>query len=722
MTAGLLINGCGGDGDENLNIGQSRAYLKQAANCDDLLDMLKADALAKMNARINQKMTWILYEDEQNANSGWGWNWGYGSSADDAYMASEPESRSSDGNSKQSSQPPSEDSGGNNSGDSDRDYSRTNTQHDDVDEADIVKTDGTYIYLLHGQEFLVLTAWPAVELAQYSSLGIEGNPIEMYVTDTGKVVVYSTVNGAPVYSAAGLSPRDTYSDWGNSYDSNSGPSDAKYGYPENSLTKVTVLELDNAQPSVTSELYFEGRYTSSRRVGQFVRTVLEGASFGPKMNYYVAYHGDVQSAMEAYEKLRAENVQILADSTLADWLPYYMVRSDSGVDAYLSSCEGFHVPTAGTTEYGMTQIQAIDLDSPNSLPYGISVVGSADTVYSSVDMMVLATRGWIDQSALNYATRGDSGGNSGQISTSYTHLHAFDLAADPARPMYTASGSVAGTVHNQFSIDEYNNHLRVATTDDRLIYNYYWQTESANNVFVLHAEQGELVEAGSVRDLAPTERIYSARFLGNRGYLVTFRQVDPLFVIDLSNPAKPVVLGELKIPGFSEYMHPLGENHLLTIGRDGGLALQIFDVTDPVHPVQKHKYQFSSSSYGYSEAESNHKAFTYYASRGLLAFPYVGHTNWNYSSRSSLELFDIDTDKGISPRGSIDHTDLLSKAKSSGYCNGYYGVEVRRGVFIDDYVYSVSYGGIKVNHIDDLDELITSVDLEVPKSQYYGCY
>jgi len=128
--------------------------------------------------------------------------------------------------------------------------------------------------------------------------------------------------------------------------------------------------------------------------------------------------------------------------------------------------------------------------------------------------------------------------------------------------------------------------------------------------------------------------------------------------------------------------------------------------------------------YGYSEAQSNHKAFTYYASHGLLAFPFVGWGNYDGTMRSSLELFDIDKDLGIQPRGSIDHTALFGEAPDPyGYCGGYYGMEVRRGLFLEDFVYSISYGGVVVNHIDDLTTPVASLALSAPmNSSYSGCY
>jgi hypothetical protein len=517
------------------------------------------------------------------------------------------------------------------------------------------------------------------------------------------------------------------------------------------MTKLTVLKLAGFKPQLVAEQYFEGGYTSSRRVGQYVRTVLQGSSHGPALEYWpqnLNYDATPAQTIKALEALRASNTAKIQGSTLTDWLPYQFTRTGGDVQATLPQCQEFYVPTAGSTAYGLTQIEALDLANPTATPRGASIVGQVNTVYSSEGTMVLAAQAWLDPWTMGGVpvppraagdgvavgaptepapSPGEATGKASaplvsMISTAYSHLHTFDLAADPAIPIYRASGTVPGSILNQFSIDEHEGHIRVATTDQ--LYNpSTYESEQLNHVFVL-AEQGStLAVTGSIEGLAPGERIYSTRFLGDKGYVVTFRQVDPLFALDLSDPTAPAVLGELKIPGFSEYMHPLDEAHLLTIGQneDRSLALQIFDVSDPVHPKQMHKYAFSGSEWGYSEAQSNHKAFTYYPSRKLLAFPFVGQGNNGYGMRSSLELFHIDLVDGIKRLGSVDHSAMFA-SNPQGYCGGYYGVDVRRGIFMDDFVYSVSYGGIIANDVKALTAPIATLPLPAPVNEAYGCY
>jgi len=252
--------------------------------------------------------------------------------------------------------------------------------------------------------------------------------------------------------------------------------------------------------------------------------------------------------------------------------------------------------------------------------------------------------------------------------------------------------------------------------------------QSVSHVFVLGQQGASLGVQGDVGDLAPNEQIYSARFVGDRGYVVTFRQVDPLFVIDLAVPTAPRVAAELKIPGFSEYMHPIDDGHLLTIGQDAtldgqvtGLALQIFDVTDATQPALVHKHVYSNQESGYSEALYNHKAFTYDERLGMLAFPFTGWNTFDGSMRSSLELFRVSLTDGFASLGSVDHSAFFAGGNEYGYCGGYYGVDVRRGLFIEDHVYSISYGGVIASSINSPSVAVASVPLAAPVSPY-PCY
>jgi hypothetical protein len=244
---------------------------------------------------------------------------------------------------------------------------------------------------------------------------------------------------------------------------------------------------------------------------------------------------------------------------------------------------------------------------------------------------------------------------------------------------------------------------------------------TTNHVFALAEQNGSLDKVGSVGDLAPGESVMSTRFVGDTAYVVTYLQKDPLFVIDMTTPTSLRVLGQLTIPGFSSYMHPLGDKHLLTIGRDEGLAIQIFDVSNPAAPTQAHKFVYTND-YGYSEAEGNHKAFTYFADKKLLAFPFMGYGS--SSMKSTLELFRIDTEAGITRVGGVDHTAFFggSSSVNRGYCGGYFEPSVRRGLFLDNVVYSISYGGVIANDATSLQQLASFTLPQPQLPTYPGCY
>jgi hypothetical protein len=672
LALGAAAGGCmDGDGHRPHPVGGEGALLSAAADCDDLLARIQADALAKVEILTQQYLEW-------HGSGGWGW-------VDAGTGAPTPEASAFD--------------------EASREHSDTNVQVEGVDEADIVKTDGSRIYVLSGSRLSLLTAWPPEATAVEATLDIEGHGQEMFVAG-GRAVIFSTTPD----------PREGGTDdgcWG--YDV--GPWWGCYGA---GFTKITVAHLGGDEPVVERELYVEGHYRSSRRHDGRVRAVVQswGAFYSLQLPDVWAYlYRDGHGARTEREH-RRRVLQWHADATaavlgtgLADWLPDMLERRETGLETMAPACELFYVARPGMATDGITQIVSLDMNEPTEAAR-TAVWGSADHVYANHDALLLAQH---DHTVTYFA----------QVSSADTYsdrtvLHRFALEPSGATH-YEASGMVPGSVLNQFSMDERDGIVRVATTERT--WTAWWGTDgdspadwtpppTVNQVLTLQADgaSNDLVVLGSTGPLAPDERIYATRFLGDLAYMVTFREVDPLFAIDLSDPADPVVLGELKIPGFSNYMHPLGDGHLLTIGQEAdetgrvlGLALQIFDVTDPAAPMQKHKHVFADA-WGYSEASWDHKAFTYFASRGLLAFPYVAWSSDWSSHRSSLEVFEVDAEAGFAPLGGVDHSDLVGELcdpLADFYC-GSYAYPVRRGIFIEDFVYSVSYGGVRVNHVSDL--------------------
>jgi uncharacterized secreted protein with C-terminal beta-propeller domain len=302
---------------------------------------------------------------------------------------------------------------------------------------------------------------------------------------------------------------------------------------------------------------------------------------------------------------------------------------------------------------------------------GSSTVGLSGQVYASAESIYLASESWLP------ADGDDSWGSA-------TFLYRFDLNAQNL-PL-VAEGAVPGGVINQFAMDEYDGKFRIATTEWR-------NTGRENNLFVLEQEDDLLNPVGAITGLAHGEQLYSARFLGERAYLVTFRTVDPLFVIDLSDPYDPRVTGELKIPGFSNYLHPVGDGFLLGLGRDadpetgrvGGLQVSLFDVRDPQNPVRSDVLTLGDDNlWAWSNAIWDHHAFSYFPESGILALPV---TAWNEGqSVTQLQVIDITT-------GELPSLELLGEIDHDS--------PVNRSLRIGANLYSLSDTTLKVNALTD---------------------
>lgn len=269
---------------------------------------------------------------------------------------------------------------------------------------------------------------------------------------------------------------------------------------------------------------------------------------------------------------------------------------------------------------------------------------------------------------------------------SYQQTNIIKFEAQRAKLTLQGTAAVDGYVDGQFAFSEYDGNLRIAATADML------DGTALNNVYVLDKD---LRPIGLLKGLAPGERIYSVRYIGKMAYLVTFRQVDPLFAIDLSDPRAPKLLGQLKIPGFSEYLHPIDDKTLLGIGRganaqgvESGLKLSLFDVSDPLSPKETHVYNFGASG-SYSEALYNHKAVLFNAQRQLMAFPAAISTQNN--RQDAYVVFRFDKQKGFTLEKSITHT-----AQNP---HGAFHI-INRGVYIGDTLYTFSADQIASHNLD----------------------
>ena len=303
-----------------------------------------------------------------------------------------------------------------------------------------------------------------------------------------------------------------------------------------------------------------------------------------------------------------------------------------------------------------------------------------------------------------------------QEETRKTIIHKISIDKDKIE--YVAKGSVPGRLLNQFSMDQNEDRFRVATTTE--YYTEYQGTVRANAVYVLD-EQLNIV--GELDQIAPDESIFSARFMGDRLYLVTFQQIDPFFVIDLSTD-NPKVLGELKIPGFSNYLHPYDDEHIIGIGRDTkeigdnrvqqlGIKIALFNVKDVNNPKVADDIVIGNSS-TQSESVYNHKAFFFDKTRGIISIPISGDSESlnetssskniasEYNRWNGFYIFDLDRSDGFNLKGTITHLDNELR---------HYGMNNARTFYIDDVIYTASDGYLKMNFFNNLEE-INSIKLE----------
>lgn len=592
-------------------------------------------------------------------------------------------------------------------------YTTTNTQVAGVDEADFVKNDGTRIFVLTGRTLYLNQSWPADQLRTVAKLDVEGWPREMYLDENNHVVVFSEVyTPAPADPSANMPIDGWCAGWG------------PYGYcgSYGSVTlKTTVVDVaDLAHPRVTSELYQPGSYTASRRVGPSVRMVTAnsfrwpaGVRWWPDLT--ADLYNDKAARDRAFDALISKNEQLIRATKLQDWLPQSYYRAADGSLVQLPyDCTEFHRPNA-PTKLGVVSVATLDLSPQTLAAQGhpgmsrTSIIAQSGQIYSSLTGLYLASEHWWWWP------------EPGQVN--HTYLYKFNLT-DPQGASFVAAGGVDGHIVNQFAMDEQDGYLRVATTlytrvEDPT--NSWGRLETTNRISVLANQGGKLKVVGQSEEIAPNEYLYGARFIGNKGFVVTFRSVDPLFTFDLSDPTHPRKVGELQVPGFSTYLHPIDENHIMTIGeyvppnnpswQARSLKLSIFDVSDFANPKET-ATQLVGTAYGWSDALWDHKAFNYFPERKLLAIPFFDWTSnggyyWD-SFISELRVFSVDPVTGFTPRGALTMKDVYQEVNYENW-TWYWTPMIRRSVMADDFVYAVADSGIRVANVNSLDQPIATV-------------
>lgn len=626
----------------SLSTGEYKLHIKKAAVKGSFLKSL---AMSEVSFTVQEKLQNLSNEDElkayfarllelqqQNLESG------TTSGATDS-MASEESS--------------SADSAGSESGD----FSSTNNQVAGVDEADLVKTDGSFIYSISDSSVVVSDVRNPAEMKVAAKLLFKQDmyPQQLFLSEDTLVVLGSQYSVLPTEGKI------------NDYQ------------PHIGLTSVYLYDVKNpASPQLIREFGTEGNLNGARLIGKMLYFVT---------NVYPDYWmTDGQENPELrprhYDSNNGEELQPLPYESLSI-LP-------------------------GTMEGNYSVITAIDLANPieNSISTE-GYLGGSEQMYMNAENLYITASVYmpIDESE----QENDLGMSVWQPQSANTEIFKFGLEGNSVK--FIASNEVTGTLLNQFSMDEYNGYFRVVTTEG-----FAWDeaAPSKNHLFVL---DGGMKQIGSVEDLAQGERIYSARFMGDKAYMVTFKETDPLFVIDVSAPSSPKVLGELKIPGFSNYLHPLDENHLIGFGYDtklepvkgeeprvvtGGMKISLFDVSDFSNPLEKDT-EIIGGPGTYSPLQYDHKALFIHKESALYGFPVAKYEQGEGESirfqGSGAMLFTITAE-------SIEEAADLIEGSTMQYED--WETSVQRLIYVDDRLYTVanseisSYGLESFNLIQTL--------------------
>jgi inhibitor of cysteine peptidase len=629
------------------------------------------------------------------------------------------------------------------------DHSQTNVQVAGVDEPDIVKNDDKYIYTISGSTLTIINAYPAAGASVISKTELSDTPKDLFVSGD-RLVLFTTGTETPETTpqpatavAPGIAremPMPPY----------------RYNSP---TTHATVYDIsDRNNPKVMKDYTIDGDYTDARMIGSLVYMVTqqqvylntgdhvvvpairEGTTTVARPDVWYFDNHESQYTFTTVTSLDA------ASGNQKDAQTYLLGSGNIlyvSPDAMYVSYQKYH-PVIYTMQGG----REIMPPQPVAIGGGMGTSGSAG-VSTAVDVAVSSPSGVSsakiavpavippDFNTLTDAQRQAilDGLRTAEQDTirrqeaDQTSTVIHKIAIQDGKITYIGKGEVPGTLDNQFSMDEYNNNLRLATTSS--VYTQSGQY-TYNNVYVL---DGKMSTIGSLTHIAEQETIYSTRFIGDRLYMVTFKRIDPFFVIDLSKPETPKILGKLKIPGYSDYLHPYDATHIIGIGKEtttnnwggvstSGIKLALFDVTDVANPKQLDKVQIGDAGSD-SAALTDHHAFLFDKAKNLLVIPVMAVTanpmtkGDYYTTQPQVwygaYVFGVTPQTGFTLRGTVQHG-----TGTNGYY--YYGgstSDVKRSLYIGNVLYTMSSKQIKANSLDDINTTIATIPLPGVGDVYY---
>lgn len=512
-------------------------------------------------------------------------------------------------------------------------YSTTNVQVQGVDEADIVKTNGDYIFYYRKYEYTLsvidVKNKEVIKTIEYEDI----RPNDMYLSGNKLIVM------------AEYRQKET--------------SKARYtSYNYKAMIKVIEYDISDIKNiKIEREVEVDGNLVTSRMIGDYV---------------YIVSNKYIYSAMLEDEDLLKPTYKDTAIGEENKCVEYTDIQ---------------YFPDTAATNYMI--VSSFNIKN-NNKPMNIQTyLGNGDNIYASTENLYVT--------CVQYTETSDFLGIRFNSYSNSTKVYKFGLNNGDIN--YVADTTVPGSVKNQFSMDEYNGYFRIATTHNSKETLY----KDVNNLYVLD-EKLNLV--GQLENLAPEESIYSVRYMGDKAYMVTFEQVDPLFVIDLSNPTEPKVLGQLKIPGFSDYLHPYDETHIIGFGKDTetdgelvktkGFKMALFDVSDVANPKELYSVKIGDSG-TYSELLSNHKALLFSKEKNVIAFPITvreKQNNSNYYTKTTFKgaiIYGLSIENGFEERAKISH----DSEKNS----------VERIIYIENNIYTLSQNLVKITDMRTMEEI-----------------
>lgn len=600
------------------------------------------------------------------------------------------------------------------------DYSSTNNQVNGVDEADIIKTDGTYVYALVRNELKIIKVNPVSEAKVISTITFKSRPEDIFINGTSLAVFGSDQQ---------IFAMEMYRNFRR----------------QNPYTFFKVFDLSNPDdPKLVRDLNFEGSYSDARMVGDYAYLFTNSSAnyiesepltprvlnngevlpsscdsgskcFAPDVYYFDIPYDSYNFANVTAINLKDNNEDIAGQAYLMNYGQNFYVSKDNIYITYTETLNEYDLEQTVKKDIIITKlsdeeknkiskIDAVDSFILSKSEKKFKVASIIDRYFSSLSEEDQKTL----QINLDDALKQKLTEQSADMEKTIIHK----IAINGLSVAYRGMGEVSGQVLNQFSMDENGDYFRIATTRSPIWSRLSSEPEkSYSNVYVLN---NELKVVGNLAEnLATNEKIYSARFMGDRVYLVTFKQTDPLYVISLTDPMSPSVLGAIKVPGFSTYLHPADTNgnQLIGFGRDTeedssgavkikGLKMSLFDFTDLQNPQELDSYVIGNSESD-SIALQDHKAFLYSQGKNLLSIPAIFRDNGKISFAGSL-VFNIVSNKFVL-KGKIDHSDggIFSNSDYWGGYN-YYDNTVKRSLYIDNNFFTFSNKFLKINSLSDL--------------------